>query len=246
MRAELQPAYILHSRSYRDTSLLVDVFSAHYGKLTLIAKGARKPKQYQRQLLQPFIPVLISWQGKSQLKTLTSIEAACLPFELQGKFLYSGLYLNELLNYILAPNDPAPAVFQLYAVVLEQLSAQKDLEACLRQFEFSLLSELGYGIDFSVDVVSGKPIESTSTYHFRVEQGFVEVVDGRLQAAEGFDQPTEGSYPIPCYSGELLGAIANAEFDRLDVRRAAKQITRLALKPCLRGNILKSRALFKR
>ena len=237
MRVDLQPAYILHTRAYRDTSLLVDVFSENYGKLSLIAKGARKPKQYQRYLLQPFIPLFISWQGKSSLKTLTAIEASTQPVELHSRFLYSGLYLNELLNYVLPSNDPSPEVFQLYATALEQLAHQVDLESCLRQFEFSLLVELGYGIDFTVDASSGKPIQATGIYHFIVEHGFVEVIKNTATVSCFDDKPS--------FAGELLIAIAHDQFGQQDVRRAAKQIARLALEPYLRGKVLKSRDLFR-
>ena len=232
MRAELQPAYILHTRAYRDTSLLVDIFSANYGRLSLIAKGARKPKQYQRHLLQPFIPLLISWQGKGQLKTLLAVEASAPSLELQGRFLYSGLYLNELLNYILPPNDASQGVFELYVAALDQLRLQVDLECCLRQFEFLLLSELGYGIDFTMDIANGQPIKETSVYRFVVEQGFVEVLSDIGE--------------MPCYPGGLLIAIAHQQFDCLEVRRAAKAISRQALAPYLQGRELKSRELFKR
>jgi DNA repair protein RecO (recombination protein O) len=230
MRVELQPAYVLHTRPYRDTSLLVDIFSEDYGCLTLVAKGARQAKQRQRYLLQPFIPLLLSWQGNSQLKTLIGVEATASTVQLQHKFLYSALYVNELLSYLLPVGDAAPFIFERYEELLIKLRAQQDLEVVLRQFEFALLSELGYGIDFTVEALSGEPIVDGKNYFYSADSGFVLNVN------------MDGLMVFP---GDHLLAIANNNFQNEAVRITAKKLVRMALHPHLGGKIIKSRELFR-
>ncbi|MGH1485883.1 MAG: DNA repair protein RecO [Cellvibrionaceae bacterium] len=232
MRVELEPIFVLHTRPYRDTSLLVDIFSQNYGCLTLVAKGARKPKQNQRHLLQPFIPLLASWQGKSQLKTLIAIEAVADRYNLQGKFLYSGMYANELLSYLLTSGDAAPDIFKLYHSLLQYLNEKNELEPGLRRFELLLLSELGYGIDFTSEAINGDSIQASQHYGLIVDRGFV---------AEEYCSDQNPA----CYSGEQLLHIAKDQYESDEVRRAAKKITRLALQAHLKGKQLKSRELFR-
>jgi DNA repair protein RecO (recombination protein O) len=232
MRAELQPAFILHTRPYRDTSLLVDLLSKDFGCITLVAKGARKPKQHQRNLLQPFLPILVSWQGKSQLKTLISVEASSQRIELQEKFLYSAMYLNELLSYLLPPDDPIADIYDAYQTTLSRLQQKDDLEPCLREFEFLLLAELGYGLDFSCEATSGEVIEPGRRYGLVLDEGFI---------LESHCQENIPAY----YLGEHLISIAKGEYHDNEVSRTAKHIIRAALQPHLRGKQLKSRELFQ-
>lgn len=232
MRVELQPAYVLHTRPYRDTSLLVDILSQYYGRLTLVAKGARRPKQQQRSLLQSFIPLCVSWQGNSQLKTLIHVEAVDSRFTLENHFLYSAMYVNELLNYLLIPGDPSPDIFRLYAQVCHQLGAQDDLQSCLRYFEFSLLDELGYGIDFTTEITTGERIQLERDYGFVADQGFI-------------DSKYCDSGILAYYKGEWLLSIAQHQYHDEHVRRAAKTLSRLALGLQLGDKTLKSRELFK-
>ncbi len=232
MRVELQPAYVLHTRPYRDTSLLVDVFTEDYGRLTLVAKGARQPKQRQRHLFQPFIKLLISWQGKSELKTLIGIEAVVDTFTFENKFLYSALYANELLIYLLRHEDAAPDIYRLYTLLLFKLAQQEDLESTLRQFEFSLLAELGYAIDFSQEAINGEPIEANSYYHFVVDTGFI------LESVSNVNSQSTR------YLGSHLLAIAENKYSDSIVRKSAKSIARTALNVYLQGKVIKSRELF--
>ena len=229
MRVDLQPAYVLHTRPFRDTSLLVNIFSMDHGRLTLVAKGARNSKSQRRQLLQPFIPLHLSWQGKHALKTLTAIEASKAFIALQDKYLYSGFYINELLMYLLPENDSADSIFQLYEHSLGQLMQRSDLEHCLRYFEFSLLADLGYGIDFSCDSESSIPINPEHHYGLDPELGFTLCDHNSSQL---------------CFSGAELLAIADHNYSTAAVRRAAKQIARLILDFYLQGKVIKSRDLF--
>ncbi len=231
MRVELQPAYILHTRPFRDTSLLLDCFSKSYGRMTLVAKGARSPKQRQRHLLQPFIPLLLSWQGKSDLKTLIAVESHGAAFDLKNNYLYSGFYINELLIYLLAQHDVATDIYEIYEQLLSELNQQGDLEVSLRIFEFSFLSLLGYEIDFKCEGVEGKAIAPHHYYAFINEVGFVLVDDCPD------NKPSN-------YSGEQLLLIAQNNYEDPLTRKVAKHIARTALSFHLQGREIKSRVLF--
>lgn len=242
-RIDLQLCYILHTRPYRDTSLLVDVLSQEHGKLTLIAKGARKAKSNQRYLLQPFIPVLLSWQGKSALKTLVGIEPALQKTmvshstlsstvsALVGKKLYSGMYVNELLTYLLPQDDPVDQIFDAYQLLLEQLTGDhSEIEPCLRRFEFSFLDELGYGVNVYQDADTGSAIHANTDYVFVQQHGFVV-------------HNSEHS-PQAVFSGQALLNIQQGDFTNVLTLQAAKILARTALQPHLKGRQLKSRELF--
>ena len=231
-RIELHPSYILHTRPYRDTSLLVDTITQGYGKVSLIARGARKAKNNQRYLLQPFMPLLLSWQGKGALKTLTGVEPQGLASSLAGVRLYSAMYANELLSYLLVQDDPTMTMYEDYQVLLDELCESECLiEPCLRRFELHLLEELGYGINFIDDADTAEPIVADQHYFFIANHGFV--ATGRRPDIRDVS-----------YTGRSLLNIAKYTFDDSDTRRAAKQLLRGALKPYLRGRKLKSRELF--
>jgi DNA repair protein RecO (recombination protein O) len=240
-RIELHPSYILHTRPYRDTSLLVDVLTQDYGKISLVVKGARKAKNTQRYLLQPFISLLLSWQGKSSLKTCIGIEpqtVGCLPNVLSGTLtgnkLYSAMYANELLAYLLPQDDPSDNVFACYEQLLKQLhQPETQLEPCLRYFEFSLLEELGYGINFFKDADSDAVLEENKAYFFVPDYGFV--------ATENHPEMRGANFS----GGELI-QISEQNYTALQTRQTAKLLSRIALKPHLRGRELKSRTLFLR
>ena len=172
MRIVLHPAFILHSRPYRETSVLLDLFTEEYGRISLIARGVRKEKSRLRGLLQPFVPLLVSWQGRTELMTLTTAETNGVPLRLTGECLLSGLYLNELLMKLLHKHDPYPQLYTIYYQTLLKLQAQKLQQKTLRLFEKNLLEELGYGLQFRHDR-QGHLFAADSYYHFDTEQGFI-------------------------------------------------------------------------
>lgn len=230
MRVELQPAYVLHSRPFRDTSLILDCLTDEYGRLSLIAKGARSAKFRQRQLCQPFSPLLLSWQGKSSLKTLTSIESRQLPFGLQGDFLFSGLYLNELLTRLVPEHDSCPEIYQSYETALNQLAKQESLEPVLRAFELRMLEDLGYHLDLSHDA-EGAELHPDENYQWWPEQGW------RVAS----DYITAQLFP-----GIYLLALKQEDFGDPQTLRLAKILTRLLFKPLLGDRPLQSRKLFQK
>ncbi|ODS23009.1 DNA repair protein RecO [Candidatus Endobugula sertula] len=233
IRIELQPAYILHTRPYRDTSLLVDALTKEYGKISLVARGARKTKNNQRYLLQPFIPLLLSWQGNGVLKTLVGVELRLLAYTLFGNHLYSALYVNELLTYLLSQDDPSPFIYMSYEELLQVLvDTSSRIEPYLRCFEFHLLDELGYGINFVNDADTGEPFDTDKFYFFVQQHGFVSVDRHLGMTGRRF-------------SGQDIIGIQKKEFTRLSVCQTAKILSREVFKPLLKGRKLKSRELFK-
>lgn len=231
MRIELQPAYVLHTRPFRDTSLLVDFLTQDYGRVTLVAKGARTAKQRQRYFLQPFSPLSISWQGKSELKTLINVESLPTALTLEGHFLYSGFYANELLVYLLPDNDEVEDIYRLYCALLIDLQRQSKLEPTLRQFEFSLLNFLGYGINFEYEAIEGTPIEKDRFYHFSPDTGFIL-------------EPKNDSQGTGVFQGQCLLNIASCSYSDDLTLRVAKKISRSAFALYLQGKSIKSRELF--
>lgn len=173
-RQEDQPAYVLHSYPFRETSLVVEVFSRNFGRLALVARGARRPKSALRGLLLSFQPLQLAWFGKSELRTLHKAEwQGGLPL-LQGMALICGFYLNELLVKLLHRDDPHEALFQYYEETLHALSASKsdtDYAAILRRFEKHLLKELGYALTLDHDVETGEQVDAAASYFFQIEKG---------------------------------------------------------------------------
>jgi len=230
MRVELQPAYILHTRPYRDTSLIVDFLTPEFGRVSAVARGVRQRKGNKRQLLNPFSRLLVSWQGKTDLKLLTSVESDNHYVQLHGNYLYSGFYLNELLVRLLPEMDSHNALFVDYENSLNALSRADALEPLLRQFEFHLLAELGYAVDFTHDARSQQPIDPAEKYECDIHEGFFSA--SPMSPAQFLIQ------------GECLLAIAADDYCDAETRLIAKQLTRMMLKPLLGSRPLKSRELF--
>ncbi len=235
LRDELEPAYLLHLRAYRNTSAIVDFFTVNHGRVSAIAKGIygrSKLNQLQRGMLQPFQPLLIGWRGKNELKTLSKIELIGSMPGLHGQRLYSAFYVNEILMRLLRGDDAHPILFQSYRETLVGLQSAIDIEIPLRVFELNLLRELGYALCFTVDS-NGKDIQADLFYRYDAQIGFICI---------GNELPEPSALEV--YSGDLLLAIDQHRWAQVGVRRAAKHITRHALLPHIGGKPLRSRALF--
>jgi DNA repair protein RecO (recombination protein O) len=170
-RVSSQPAFVLHSYPYKETSLIVDVFSRDYGRVALVAKGAKRPHSKLRAVLQTFQPLTVSWSGKAEVRTLTSAEwiGGLLPLEKSA--LLCGFYLNELLVKLLARDDAHPALFDHYIATLNQLAHDEPAPIVLRKFERALLKETGVGGNFSVCAATGRPVEPDEIYVVDPERG---------------------------------------------------------------------------
>ena len=225
----LQRCFVLHRRPYSESSLILDVFSEEYGRVTLLSKGARSKRSNLKGALQPFTPLLLKWSGGGSMKTLRQAEAISLGLPLSGINLYSAMYVNELIARVLASEIPFPALFHDYLQALTELAHNTNPEPALRRFELALLSAMGYGVDFLHCAGTGEPIEPTMTYRYREQKGFI--------ASVRKDNLT--------FLGEELIAISERRFNSKTQLQAAKRFTRIALKPYLGGKPLKSRELFR-
>lgn len=233
MRVDLQPAYILHSRPYRDTSSLLEVLTAEYGRISLVARGARRSSKggSSSALLQPFMPLLLSFSGRAEMKNLIATEAAGEAIKLHRERMYSGLYVNELLVRLLHRHDAHPRLFACYGQTLDALAGPAVLDTVLRQFEFTLLEELGYSFDFNLDGYSGAPVQEGGWYHYHPDYGLVARGDTL--------DPSR-----PAFAGSDLLIMASGEFGA-EVRLTAKRLLRQVLAVHLGDAPLKSRDLFR-
>lgn len=170
-KANLVPAYILHRHKYRETSLLLDIFSKDYGRLTLVAKGARRNKKQQGVSFEPFQRYQLSWVARTELGTLTHIDADKAVFTLNSRQLFSGFYLNELVLYLLHRHESHPELFDAYEQTLQQLAGGLAEEIVLRYFEKTLLQTLGYGLVLDIDVDTGEPVSPDKDYLYMYERG---------------------------------------------------------------------------
>jgi DNA repair protein RecO (recombination protein O) len=218
-RITLEPAYVLHSREYRDTSRILDVFSATHGRLTLFARGARGPKSKLASLLMPFRPLLVSWSGRGDAAQLTAAEPQGEVLPLPSRQVLSGFYLNELIISLTTRHDPQPRLFDDYAAALRALAADTAPEPTLRVFEKRLLASLGYGLEFTV--------ESGTYYRFHVGEGLSEVRE---------DAPG-------AYSGRCLLALQAENLADVETLDVARRVLRQALDHCLEGRELRTRTV---
>ena len=177
-RIRLAPAYLLHQHAWRETSRVLEVWSREHGRIGLVARGARRPRSPFRGLLQPFLPLSLSWSQRGELGTLTGIEAAAAAPVLRGRALMAAFYLNELLLRLLPRQDAHPALYDSYAATLSALAAQPRPAAPLRIFEKHLLSALGYGLNLEHLAGTQQPVQADAEYRYDLDAGPVPVERG--------------------------------------------------------------------
>jgi DNA repair protein RecO (recombination protein O) len=216
-RVEFEPAYLLSQRPYRETSQLLEAFSAGHGRIGLVARGARGPRSKLRGLLQAFTPLLLSWTESGELGTLTGAEAAGSPPALPGERVFHGWYLNELLLKLLQRHDAHPRLYRDYVMALDAL-AGADAEAALRVFEKRLLTELGYALPLDQE------LEPELSYRFDLERGASPAVGAGDQV----------------YAGASLIALREERLDTRESLRDARKLLRVALERQLGGRALEA------
>lgn len=230
-RSDLQPAFLMHRRPYRETSALLETFTRDHGRIALVARGARRPRSALRGALQPFVPLLIGWFARGELGTLRNVEVPVAVRALEGRALISGLYVNELLLRLTHRNDPHPELFAAYASVLDALRAQPDEQTALRVFEKRTLEAVGYGLLLERDADSGSPVEASRRYAYRADQGPVR------------GTPRDGGF-VDVSGATLLALAAESALDPT-AQREAKRLMRFVIGAHLGGRPLASRALFR-
>jgi len=228
-----QPAYVLHTYPFRETSFIVEVFSRDFGRMALLSRGVRRPRAAIRGLLMAFQPLEIGWAGKGEVLTLMKAEWQGGQPLLAGEALFCGYYLNELLMHLLPREDAHEQLFAHYAKMLARLAADpagKVREADLRCFEKALLQELGYGLTLKHDS-AGQPIQAEAFYTYRMEQGPV-----RLEHDEAAAQVV---------SGKTLLDLDVEDFSDPRSRHESKALMRTLMAYYLAGKELETRKIFK-
>jgi DNA repair protein RecO (recombination protein O) len=224
-------AFVLHSYAFRETSLILEVFSRSHGRLAIVARGARRPKSSLRGLLMNFQPLQLSWFGKGEMRTLHSAEWQGGQPHLQGTALMCGFYLNELLLNLLARDDPHQPLFDYYRGTLYRLAHEVDHAATLRCFEKHLLQELGYALVLDREAGTDKAIQAELCYRYVVERGALaendNVQTGVLVLGKTMLDMAEDNYTDPVTAQQ------------------SKQLMRMVLNHYLGGKILHTRELIK-
>jgi DNA repair protein RecO (recombination protein O) len=258
----LQPAYVLHQRAYRDSSVLLELFSPEYGRVGVIARGAKSAKSRWRGILQPFQPLLVSWNKRGELGTLTAAEAHGPALTIAPDLIASGFYLNEILLRLLERDEEQLELFGCYDEALRGLDKvgtetvpenqprSVALEVLLRQFEIRLLSTLGYGLVLDHEVGSLAPLQAEQEYIYQLEHGPVKVESNPAEysasssASSSFfnsiNNPEELRAGTRISGGTLLALQAGDFSDEL-VRLESKRLLRSVL-----GNYLGSKPLQSR
>ena len=227
-RADHQPAYVLHTYAYKETSLIVEAFTRAFGRVALLARGARRPRSAMRGVLLAFHPLRLGWSASAELGNLISAEWAGALQPLAGRGLMCGFYLNELLLRLLPREDPHEALFDLYARTLSRLSAEKSYPEILRHFEKRLLAELGYAPLLERDALSGEPIDPARRYAYQPDKGPV---------------PFRNSSSELSVSGQTLLDLAADDYTRTQTRDEARALMRVLIAERLHGQELHTRSV---
>ena len=229
-RITLHPSFVLHTKPYRDTSLIVDLFTLNHGRVRAVARSARGMRSRFRNCLRPFSSLLCTWSGRTDLVSLSQAESHDALYDLIGNALISALYLNELLIRTLHLHDPHPDLFVAYQQCLAKLLHSDDQEKPLRLFEKTLLSELGYGLVLTTEAESDIPIEPDAHYTFSRQLGFF----------RNFQRDPDSEV----FKGSSLLALDQNQIDDPQTRLDCKRLMRIALSPLLGDKPIQTRELF--
>ncbi|GHD40052.1 DNA replication and repair protein RecO [Marinobacter persicus] len=228
-----EPAYVIHRRPWRESSLLVDLFTLNHGRMAVVARGATGARSPLKAQLQPFQPLLVDWRGRSDLKTLVQVDVRPAEPPTRTRALYSGLYINELLQRILPEADPHPQLFASYIEALQALAglpADADVEPVLRVFERAFAQALGYDFAWDQATDTGELVQPNGHYGYDPAQGVISP-----------DNPDALLRQLP---GSALLALAAGDLTSGQARKTAKQVMRVLVDYLLQGRPLHSRSLF--
>ena len=223
-----QPAFVLHSYPYKETSLIIDLFTRDFGRVALIAKGAKRPHSQLRGVLQTFQPLSSSWVGKSELRTLTDAEWVGGMLPLEKTALLCGFYLNELLVKLLARDDAHPKLFDHYVATLNQLAHNEPASIVLRKFERALLKETGVSADLTRCTTTRAPVRADVVYVVDPERG---------------PRPERASDVSPRVAGKTLLDMEREDYQDAATQSQSKQLMRFLLAHHLGGAPLNTRQI---
>jgi DNA repair protein RecO (recombination protein O) len=229
-RVELQPAYVLHRYPYRESSLILEVLTADFGRVGIVAKGAKRSRSPLPALLQPFHALLLSWSGRGELYTLVGAESCGDAYRFRGIALASGFYINELLLRLLARHDPHAGLYYHYAQTLQTMREAHRVPIALRLFEKDLLQAIGYALQF--DTIDGQPLIPEEVYFYQLEYG------ASPESAHAL-RP-EDSLRV---HGSTLLALQRGKLEDVQTLREARRLLQAALAKHLGGRPLRSREL---
>jgi DNA repair protein RecO (recombination protein O) len=227
-RAENEPGFVLHAYPYKETSLIVEVFTRRFGRVGLLARGARRPRSAMRGVLLAFHPLRLTWSASAELGTLISAEWGGGQASLSGIGLMCGFYINELLLRLLPRADPHEVLFDAYGASLARLAAGEDQSTVLRGFELRMLAELGYAPVLDRDAVNGARIDAAKHYAYEAERGPVE---------------TRRSSGESVISGRTLLDMAADIYEDTRTRDEARRLMRSLIAERLGGQVLHTRAV---
>lgn len=222
MRIDQQPAFILHARPYRETSLLIEAFARDHGRVGLVARGVRRERsRLPRGVLQPLQPLLLSWVARGELGTLTGAEVASTPLRLSGDALLAAMYVNELVLRLGARSDAPTNAFAAYAQCLARLAHDPDMAWTLRRFERDFLADIGYALALG-QTVAGDAIEVDVDYFYDPDSGASEWRDGTRW---------------PRLSGAALLALDHDECPSIDQLMQLRRLVRVVIRHLLGGEL---------
>jgi len=231
-RRDERPAFVLHAWPYKETSLIVEVFAEHEGRVAMVARGAKRPRSELHGVLQAFQPVALSWSGAGELKTLIRAEwRGGLPLP-SGSALLCGFYLNELVLKLLPREDPHPKLYAIYGDALAELAGGAEQAPVLRRFELALLAELGYALQLATETDTGAPVDPDARYHYAFDRG----------AQRGAPPP---GMRWPVVRGATLVALAQGRFDDAATATEAKRLMREVLDHHLDARAIQSRKVVR-
>ena len=229
-RADHEAGYVLHTYPYKETSLIVELFSRRFGRVALLARGARRPRSAMRGVLLSFHPLRLSWSASAELGNLIAAEWAGALQPLAGQGLMCGFYLNELVLRLLPRDDPHEALFDAYTEALKQLSEGSPYPAVLRGFEKRLLAELGYAPLLDRDAAS-RPIDPEGLYVYEPERGPSPVNAMRSG--------------VLVVKGQTLLDVAAGDYSRAETRDEARNLMRALIGERLHGQVLHTRTVLR-
>jgi len=235
MTKESVITYILHTRAFKETSLLVDLFSRELGRFSLVAKGIkRKSAQAQRAILQPFNLLKIEIAGRGELKVLCAAELVSSPQHLSHRALACGYYINELLIRSIQEKQEFAELFHFYNESIVALRADQDFASTLRNFEVNLLDALGFAPQWHADI-HGDGICKDSVYLFIPEQGFE--LTPRNDESCYYENSNNG------FIGEAILSLGNKCYKAKTIK-ICQQITQMLLRQIIGNKPLESRKMW--